>query len=201
MRLLAFSDLHTDTDQARRLVDASEGADVVIGVGDFASIHSGLDETIAVLRRIAKPAILVPGNNETEDALRDACDGWGGAVVLHGESIEIDGVPFFGLGGGIPVTPWDWSFDLTEEEAAAKLARCPESCVLAVHSPPRGHVDVSGTGGHLGSIAVLNAIVAKEPRLALCGHIHESWGERSAIGPTEVVNLGPMGTFLDGWAA
>jgi Icc-related predicted phosphoesterase len=95
------------------------------------------------------------------------------------------------------VTPWDWSFDLTEEEAAAKLAGCPDGCVLAVHSPPRGHVDVSGAGEHLGSVAVLDAIVAKEPRLALCGHIHESWGERSAIGPTEVVNLGPMGALLD----
>jgi uncharacterized protein len=197
MRLLAFSDLHTDSDQAGRLVDASEGADVVLGVGDFASVHSGLDETIAVLRRITKPAILVPGNNETEDALRNACDGWGGVVVLHGESTEIDGVPFFGLGGGVPVTPWDWSFDLTEEEAAAKLAGCPEGCVLAVHSPPRGYVDVSGAGEHLGSSAVLDAIVATEPRLALCGHIHESWGERAAVGPTEVVNLGPMGTFLE----
>ena len=197
MRLLAFSDLHVDIDQAERLVDASEDADVVLGVGDFASVHSGLDETIAVLRRIIKPAVLVPGNNETEDALRDACDGWDGAVVLHGESTEIDGVVFFGLGAGVPVTPWDWSFDLTEEEAAAKLAGCPEGCVLAVHSPPRGHVDVSGAGEHLGSVAVLDAIVAKEPRLALCGHIHESWGERSAVGATEVVNLGPKGTLLD----
>jgi len=197
MRLLAFSDLHVDTDQAGRLVDASEDADVVLGVGDFASVHSGLDETIAVLRRLTKPAVLVPGNNETEDALRAACDGWEGVAVLHGESTEISGVPFFGLGGGVPVTPRDWSFDLTEEEAAAKLAGCPEGCVLAVHSPPRGYVDVSGAGEHLGSVAVLDAIVAKEPRLALCGHIHESWGERSAIGPTEVVNLGPMGALLD----
>jgi Icc-related predicted phosphoesterase len=46
-------------------------------------------------------------------------------------------------------------------------------------------------------VAVLDAVVAKEPRVALCGHIHESWGERSEIGPTEVVNLGPAGTFLD----
>ena len=193
MRLLALSDLHVDTDQAGRLVDASEDADIVLGVGDFASVHSGLDETIAVLRRITKPAVLVPGNNETDDALRDACDGWAGAVVLHGEPTEIGGVRFFGLGGGVPVTPWDWSFDLTEEEAAARLAGCPEGCVLAVHSPPRGHVDVSGAGEHLGSVAVRDAIVAKEPRLALCGHIHESWGERSAIGPTEVFNLGPTG--------
>ena len=170
---------------------------MVVGVGDFASVHSGLEETIAVLRRITKPTVLVPGNNETEDALREACDGWESAIVLHGESTAIDGVEFFGLGAGVPVTPWDWSFDLTEEEAEEKLAACPEGCVLAVHSPPRGHVDTSGAGEHLGSVAVLDAIVAKEPRLALCGHIHESWGERSEIGPTEVVNLGPAGTFLD----
>jgi len=197
MRLLAFSDLHVDTGQAERLVAAGEDADVVVGVGDFASVHSGLEETIAVLRRITKPTVLVPGNNETEDALREACDGWESAIVLHGESTAIDGVEFFGLGAGVPVTPWDWSFDLTEEEAAAKLAACPKGCVLAVHSPPRGQVDTSGAGKHLGSVAVLDAVVAKEPRVALCGHIHESWGERSEIGPTEVVNLGPAGTFLD----
>jgi Icc-related predicted phosphoesterase len=186
-----------DTGQAERLVAAGEDADVVVGVGDFASVHSGLEETIAVLRRITKPTVLVPGNNETEDALREACDGWESAIVLHGESTAIDGVEFFGLGAGVPVTPWDWSFDLTEEEAAEKLAACPNGCVLAVHSPPRGHVDTSGAGEHLGSVAVLDAIVAKEPRVALCGHIHESWGERSEIGPAEVVNLGPAGTFLD----
>jgi Icc-related predicted phosphoesterase len=197
MRLLAFSDLHVDTGQAERLVDASADADVVLGVGDFASVHSGLEETIAVLRRITRPAILVPGNNETEEALREACDGWETAVVLHGESTAIDGVEFFGLGAGVPVTPWAWSFDLTEKEAAEKLTSCPEGCVLAVHSPPRGHVDASGAGEHLGSTAVLDAIVTKQPRLALCGHIHESWGERAEIGPTEVVNLGPNGTVLD----
>jgi Icc-related predicted phosphoesterase len=95
------------------------------------------------------------------------------------------------------VTPWDWSFDLTEEEAAHKLGRCPEGCVLAVHSPPRGHVDRSASGKHLGSVAVLDAIVVKRPRLALCGHIHEAWGQRSKIGSTEIVSLGPRGTALE----
>jgi Icc-related predicted phosphoesterase len=197
MRLLAFSDLHTDTAQAERLAEASANADVVLGVGDFASVHSGLEETIAALRSITKPTVVVPGNNETEDALRDACEGWENATVLHGQGAEIDGVVFFGLGAGVPVTPWDWSFDLTEEEAAQKLAGCPEGCVLAVHSPPRGHVDTSSGGEHLGSVAVLETITAKQPRLALCGHIHEAWGARSQIGPTEVINLGPGGTKLE----
>lgn len=197
MRMLAFSDLHVDLAQAERIVAASGDADVVLGVGDFASVHSGLQETIDALRPIRVPTVLVPGNNETDEALRAAVKGWEGAVVLHGEQSEIDGVTFFGLGAGVPVTPWDWSFDLTEEEAAHKLRRCPEGCILAVHSPPRGHVDTSSGGEHLGSVAVLDAIVEKRPRLALCGHIHEAWGQRSAIGPTEVANLGPDGAVLE----
>jgi len=196
MRLLAFSDLHVDIDQAERLADASADADVVVGVGDFASVHSGLEETIGALSSVSKPAVLVPGNNETEDALRDACEDWESAVVLHGQRADIDGIAFFGLGAGVPVTPWDWSFDLTEEEAAQMLAECPEGCVLVVHSPPRGHVDTSSSGEHLGSAAVLEAIERKEPRVALCGHIHEAWGSRSQIGPTEVINLGPAGATL-----
>ena len=197
MRLLAFSDLHVDVDQAESLAAASADADVVLGVGDFASVHSGLEETIGALRSIGKPTLVVPGNNETEEALRAACDGWESALVLHGEGAEIEGVSFFGLGAGVPITPWDWSFDLTEEEAAQRLAGCPEECVLAVHSPPLGHVDVSSRGEHLGSVAVLDAIVTKRPRLALCGHIHEAWGQRSMIGPTEVINLGPEGGVFE----
>jgi Icc-related predicted phosphoesterase len=196
VKLLAFSDLHTDLAQAERLVEQSADADVVVGVGDFASVHEGLRETVDALRRIERPVVMVPGNNETDDALREACRGWGSAIVLHGQGAEIDGVSFFGLGAGVPVTPWDWSFDLTEEAAARMLNPCPEGCVLAVHSPPRGHVDQS-RDMHLGSESVLRAIEAKRPRLALCGHIHEQWGRESTIGPTRVLNLGPAGATLD----
>jgi Icc-related predicted phosphoesterase len=197
VRLLAFSDLHTDLRQARRLAERGREVDAVVGVGDFASVHSGLAETIGALRAIEVPAVLVPGNNETEDALRQACAGWEQAVVLHGEATEIDGVAFFGLGAGVPVTPWDWSFDLTEEAAAELLETCPEGCVLAVHSPPHGHVDVDSSGRHLGSQAVLRAIEQRRPRLAMCGHIHESWGREARVGPTRVINLGPQGLLLE----
>ena len=197
MRVLAFSDLHCDLAQAAKLAEISTGADVVIGAGDFASVHSGLEQTIAALASIEAPTLLVPGNNETEDALRAASAGWQAATVLHGESTELEGVSFFGLGAGIPVTPWDWSFDLSDDEAADRLAGCPQAGVLIVHSPPRGHVDVSGPGQHLGSAAIRDVIEAKLPRLAVCGHIHESWGERSRLGPTEIANLGPDGAFFE----
>jgi uncharacterized protein len=197
VKLLAFSDLHRDLEQAGQLVERSSDADVVIAAGDFASIHKGLEETIGALNAISVPTILVPGNNETEDALRAACDGWDSANVLHGQGTEVNGTQFYGLGAGVPITPWDWSFDLDEQQAADRLAGCPEGAVLVVHSPPRGHCDQSSTGDHLGSEAILEAIEAKRPQLAVCGHIHESWGAQDEIGPTRVINLGPAGTAIE----
>jgi uncharacterized protein len=197
MKLLAFSDLHRDLAAAERLVELSADADVVIAAGDFASIHDGLEPTIDALRAIERPTVLVPGNNETEDALREACSGWEAATVLHGEGAEIDGVPFWGLGAGVPITPWDWSFDLDEQEAAVMLEGLLPGAVLVVHSPPFGHVDQSSTGDHLGSRAILQAIEATAPRLTVCGHIHESWGARSAVGETPIANLGPDGATFE----
>ncbi len=197
MKLLAFSDLHRDLGQATELVTMSAEADVVIGAGDFASVHEGLEEAIDVLAAIEKPTVLVPGNNETADALLEAASSWSAATVLHGGGTAIDGVEFYGLGAGIPITPWDWSFDLDDETASEKLAPCPEGAVLVLHSPPQGHCDASGSGDHFGSKALLKAIEQKRPRLAVCGHIHESWGCQSQIGETPVHNLGPKGTWLE----
>ncbi|MFL5884209.1 MAG: metallophosphoesterase family protein [Thermoleophilaceae bacterium] len=194
MRLLAFSDVHRDKKQAARLAEMSADADVVVGAGDFASMHLGLEKLIDMLVTIEKPAVLVPGNNETEDALRKACRGWASAVVLHGSGAEIDGVPFYGLGAGVPTTPWPWSFDLSEEEAAGMLAGCPEDAVLVVHSPPKGHLDGKRS---LGSEAVLRTIEEHRPRVAICGHIHECAGERAQVGATPVLNVGPDGVFVE----
>ena len=196
MRLLAFSDLHRDRERAERLVELAREADVVVGAGDYATMRMGLEGTIEVLSAISAPALLVPGNAESDTELWQACGSWPGAHVLHGQALEIGGADFFGLGGGVPPTPFPWSFDLTEDEAAAKLESCPEGAVLVVHSPPRGYLD-EVHGRHLGSRSVLEAIERKRPRLVLCGHIHQCWGGEVAIGTTPVVNVGPEGRLFD----
>jgi Icc-related predicted phosphoesterase len=174
----------------------AEEADVVIGAGDFATMHNGLESTIEALSAIAVPAVLVPGNAETDIELWDACASWTCAQVLHGQAQEVAGAQFFGLGGGVPPTPFPWSFDLTEGEAAAKLESCPEGAILVVHSPPKGYVD-EVDGRHLGSESVLAAIERTRPVLVVCGHIHQCWGRAATIGTTPVVNAGPEGRFFD----
>ncbi len=198
MKLLLFSDLHNDLDAARHLVKRADKADVVIGAGDFCSVHRNLAACIDVLRSIKKTAVLVAGNNETTDELVAACRGWPSAHVLHGSGITINGVEFFGIGGGVPVTPFGaWSYDLTEEEAAQLLSKCPSGGVLISHSPPKGAVDMASEGKSLGSTAVRAAIERLMPRLVVCGHIHGSAGKQAVIGSSPVVNAGPAGIEWD----
>ncbi|HZJ29680.1 MAG TPA: metallophosphoesterase family protein [Solirubrobacterales bacterium] len=197
MRVLAFSDLHRDLEQAAVLSRMAEEADLVIAAGDFANAHAGLEEAIGALSGIGTPTLLVPGNNETEEALREAVSAWSAATVLHGDGVEIDGIEFFGLGGGIPTTPWDWSYDLDEGAAAEAISPCPFGGILVLHSPPKDACDTAGSGANLGSTALREAIEAKQPRLAVCGHIHEAWGARARIGATQVANLGPSGEYFE----
>ena len=73
----------------------------------------------------------------------------------------------------------------------------PENALLVLHSPPQGHCDSAGSGDHFGSKALLRAIEEKRPRLAVCGHIHESWGCQSQIDETPIHNLGPGGRWIE----
>jgi Icc-related predicted phosphoesterase len=96
------------------------------------------------------------------------------------------------------VTPFGgWSYDFTEDQAAALLADCPTEGVLVSHSPPRGVVDVSRSGQHLGSRALREAIEARRLSLVVCGHIHESAGKIANIDSTRVVNAGPAGIEVE----
>lgn len=198
LQLLLFSDVHGDLQACRALVAQADEADVVVGAGDFCRMRQNLEAPIDVLARIDTPTVLVPGNAETPDELQAACTEWPEARVLHGDGCTINGVRFYGLGGGVPVTPFGaWSYDLTEEEAHERLLECPKGAVLVSHSPPEGVVDRDSSGRSLGSVAIRKTIEETRPVLTACGHIHGSWGEDDTLASTPVVNAGPQGRFWE----
>ena len=194
MKLLLFSDLHANIAAADALLRQAESVDVLIGAGDFANVRRNLEVCIDILRTVNRPTILVAGNNETTDELRAACRGWSTAEILHGTGVTIGKLAFFGIGGGIPVTPFGaWSYDFSEKQASDLLADCPPGCVLVSHSPPKGAVDRSSSGASLGSSAIRETVERVRPLLVVCGHIHESGGQQAWIDRTPVVNAGPRG--------
>ena len=198
MKLLVFSDLHNDFRTAAKLVELSNSVDVVVGAGDFCTVRRGLKEIIAPLSAITKPTVLVPGNSETDEELLEACRAWKSARVLHGRQVTIAETSFFGIGGGIPITPFgSWSYDFTEAEASDLLRDCPSGGVLISHSPPAGILDASSDGRSLGSQSIREAILTNKPNLVVCGHIHGSAGQIDRIGDTTVINAGPQGIIWE----
>ena len=162
-------------------------------------MRQGLGEAMGLLADITAPMVVVPGNAESAEELADAAPE--GARVLHGAGAEIGGLRLFGLGYGVPVTPFGaWSCDLTEAHAAEMLARCEAADILVTHSPPKGVADRTSAGQSVGSAAVREAIARLQPGLALCGHIHDSWGQEGRIGATRVVNLGPVPNWFEAGA-
>ncbi|MCV2883022.1 metallophosphoesterase family protein [Actibacterium sp. XHP0104] len=196
MRVLAFSDLHLSRSRAAVLVEASAQADLVIGAGDFCNMRKGLDQAMGLLAGIAAPMVIVPGNAESHAELRAAAPD--GVQVLHGSGCSVGGLRLFGLGYGVPVTPFgSWSCDLTEAQARDMLAGCEAADILITHSPPKGIADRTSGGVSVGSVAIHEAIGRIRPRLALCGHIHDSWGAEGMIGHSRVVNLGPTVNWFE----
>ncbi|MCP5048917.1 MAG: serine/threonine protein phosphatase [bacterium] len=198
MKLLLFSDVHCDRNACETLVFKSGNVDAAVCAGDTGNIRMGLQRTIDVLAKIAKPTVLVPGNSESDDELRDACANWNRAHVLHGNGCRIDGIDFYGIGGGIPITPFgSWSFDFSEQEAESLLKDCPRGAVLVTHSPPKGIVDRDSGGRSLGSRTIYRVIEELRPKLVVCGHIHGCWEQKEYIGDTPVINAGPNGIIYE----
>jgi len=158
----------------------------------------GLADIIAPLSAIIKPTLLVPGNSESDEELLLACRSWKTAHVLHGTRVTLAEITFFGIGGGIPITPFGaWSYDFSEDEAYDLLRDCPSGGVLISHSPPMGMLDLSSDGRSIGSQAVRETVLSKKPHLVVCGHIHGSAGQIDRIGETTVINAGPQGILWE----
>lgn len=192
MKLLTFSDLHRDTNAARTIVEASVNADIVIGAGDFATQELGMSDTLDILLRIQTPLIFVHGNHDNPSELAQLCANHSNVHYLHEQSVKIKGVTFFGYGGHThPDGDVSLIRSVSETHAARSLSACPDDAILITHAPPFGTADLYKDGTHGGSTAIRDAIKRKQPRLALCGHIHHAWGSEGSIGATKVTNLGP----------
>lgn len=196
MKILAFSDMHLSRRCAADITQASTDADLVIAAGDFCTMRNGLGDAMSLLGGIDSPLVMVPGNAESIDELRAAAPAT--AHVLHGGGTRIGGLTLFGLGYGIPVTPFgDWSCDLDDATATSMLAGCESADILVTHSPPKGVGDVTSDGKSIGSTAIRAAIERIRPTLAVFGHVHDSWGADGTIGATRCVNLGPRANWFE----
>jgi Icc-related predicted phosphoesterase len=125
-----------------------------------------------------------------------------GTTVLDGERIEIGGLVFGFVGGGLR-TPMRTPYEISDEEYAAKVEALGRVDVLCSHIPPEVPeltYDTVARRFERGSRALLDAIRRTRPRYALFGHVHQPLARRMRIGTTECVNVGHFAATGRPWA-
>jgi len=136
---------------------------------------------------LGSPVVFVPGNHDMRDPPSDI------AHNVDGTTLEVAGLRIAGLGGSGPAQfgfPYEW----TEREVIPVLARFTAPLdILLCHTPPaNSQLDKTSSGSHVGSTAVARAIARLQPRLFVCGHIHEAFGTQTIDG-VSCLNAGALG--------
>ncbi|MFD3729525.1 metallophosphoesterase [Streptomyces sp. NPDC058671] len=115
-----------------------------------------------------------------------------GTTVLDGERVELGGLVFGFVGGGLR-TPMRTPYEISDEEYAAKVEALGDVDVLCSHIPPdvpELTYDIVARRFERGSRALLDAIRRTRPRYSLFGHVHQPLARRMRIASTECVNVG-----------
>ena len=110
-----------------------------------------------------------------------------GVTYLFDNDVTIDGIKFYG-------SPWqpefhNWAFNLSRgEELAEKWEQIPNDVdVLITHGPAYGILDYAPIGGHVGCEELYRKIVEVKPKIHVCGHIHDGYGQKT-MGGIEFLN-------------
>ncbi|MFJ6630242.1 metallophosphoesterase [Streptomyces sp. NPDC091376] len=125
-----------------------------------------------------------------------------GTTVLDGQRVELGGLVFGFVGGGLR-SPMRTPFEISDEAYAAKVEALGEVDVLCTHIPPEVPeltYDTVARRFERGSRALLDAIHRIRPRYSLFGHVHQPLARRMRIGATECVNVGHFAATGRPWA-
>jgi uncharacterized protein len=196
MKLLIFSDIHSDNRALERLMDMD--ADYYFAAGDMVTWARGFERIGPILAKRAERMYVLPGNHESEADIDQLCNRFN-LHPFHGRTLEIAGHRIAGLGYSSP-TPFNTPGEYSEEEIAARLDKFSglKPLVLICHCPPLNTaLDQMRNGQHAGSKAVADFIAREQPEHFFCGHIHEAEGVTIRIGETTATNVGKGGFLLE----
>ena len=200
MKICAISDLHGD------LINV-DPCDLVIICGDVVplNVQSGMHKSKRWLRNKFLPwannlpcdkVIFIAGNHDwiaEKEAgfMLDTFPKSEKVTYLFHEPYEYKGVKFFG-------TPYcsqfyNWAFMESDSDLEKRYEAIPKELdILITHDAPYGVSDIllqSGyTREHIGCKPLAEAILAKEPKYVLHGHLHSTSHEFELLGSSKVVN-------------
>ena len=187
MKVFAVADIHAKKNKLHHIqhVVQQNKPDVLIVAGDIVNyIHPA--PVMEQLSQLALPVFYIRGNSDPAK-LDKIASTYPNLTSLHANPTRLEGISAIGISGTVPL-PFHSKIKLKESKILAKIAPLvtKESC-LVCHPPPRGAGDRVFGRFHVGSKGLALLVKRRQPRLVLCGHVHEDPAITS-IGNTPIVN-------------
>jgi len=197
MKLLAFVDLHGSLAAIKKIsvLARKENVDYIVCAGDITIFGDGMELIVKRLDEIGKPVIMIHGNHEGEKSLKHLCDKTKNVKFLHKKTLTTDGYVFMCYGGG-GFSVKDAEFEEWSKKEMEKIAE-EKKIILVTHAPPyETKLDLI-LDQAAGNRSIRQFIKRVQPKLAICGHLHENAGMKDKIDNTKIVNPGPWGMLIE----
>ncbi|MFH1506784.1 MAG: metallophosphoesterase family protein [archaeon] len=193
MKVFAFVDTHGNNTKIAALKEKAKKADILICAGDLTMFEDRLLEHLKTLNGIGPQVLLIHGNHEEEHTLRIACKPHEKLLNIHKGFFKKGENVFLGYGGG-GFSMVDLEFEQLEDKFKKHMQG--KNTVLILHGPPYGTNLDKLDRGHVGNNSYTTFIRRHQPKLVICGHLHENAGKKDKIGNSLVVNPGPDGMMF-----
>ncbi len=187
MKVLVVSDIHSAISNFKQIVERVD-FDILFITGDLTNFRpSDVFKIDDIVEKYCSECYAVHGNCDPESVLSLDLDN---INFIHSETLELRDFTLHGIGGST-FTPFNTPSEYSEEEIrefASKLKISNNVNILITHCPPKGILDKTRFGEHVGSIAIRE--IAEKFDFIFCGHIHEADGIET-LGKTVIANPGP----------
>jgi hypothetical protein len=200
MKILAASDLHSDTDASEKLAAKAKKnkADLVLLGGDIVEFGKSIEGIIGPFKKAGIPVMMVHGNHDMPSDIDFLSAQYGkGVYNLHSYYNDFGNFVLFGM-GGTEFSPFGFSDPENEDKLKKDFAKfAGKKKILLTHEPPL-NTKIDNIGwSHVGSEKLRDFIINYEPDIVLTGHIHETFGLTDYLGKTKLINLGKKGTIIE----
>ncbi|HEY3262360.1 MAG TPA: metallophosphoesterase [Pseudonocardiaceae bacterium] len=163
--------------------------------------HEVREQYGRIFASLTAPTYATPGNVDLPHLWPEFAGA--GVTICDGTTADVGGRWFGFVGGGLLPDgvlprrngPWRPYLRTPAEfaDAVDRIRAAPRVDVLASHIPPAVPelcYDVVARHPERGSPQLLQFVRARQPRMALFGHVHAPLARRTRIGRTECVNVG-----------
>jgi Icc-related predicted phosphoesterase len=198
--ILFCADMHGSKTAIEKLKKKAESCEIIVCAGDFSMFQDNFDKILKDLDSIGKPILMLHGNHEFEEDVKEYCKKSKNIKFIHKKFHKYKRLVFYGYGGG--------GFQVVEPTLEKLIPKIKEKFnkykeknkdlikIIVFHGPPYGTALDLIHENHVGSKSKVKLIKAVKPNVVIAGHIHECNYAKEVREKTFLLNPGPKGRII-----